>query len=153
MGIIFAALIYRESLPTIAQPLRASVLSLRMFSPSHARNSSSMSTMSDTDTLVDPDSPSDSKLTERLLGKASQGMDSPNGGSRKGGWGFWELMARGPVQVISITMFLNQWVSHLQRGLSLLMIEGSLAGRGRRCPCFSSSTSTSEFIIVVPCAF
>lgn len=69
-----------------------------------------MSNMSDADTLVDPDS-TDSQVKESLLAKMPQGMDSPGyGGSVQKGWGFWELMARGPVQVMSVTMFLNQSV-------------------------------------------
>jgi len=111
LGIIFCALIYRESLPSMAQTrLRPSALALRLFSPAHARTSSSMSNMSDADTLVDPDS-TDSQVKESLLAKMPQGMDSPGyGGSVQKGWGFWELMARGPVQVMSVTMFLNQSV-------------------------------------------
>ena len=66
--------------------------------------------MSDTDTLVDPDSP-DHQLQESLLAKMSQGADSPSyGAARQNGWGFWDLMRRRPVQVMSVTMFLNQYV-------------------------------------------
>lgn len=119
VGIIFAAAIFRESLPNMAKsPLRPSNLALRLFSPTHARSPSSMSNMSDTDTLVDPDS-SDTQVKEGLLANMPQGVDSPGfGGSVKQGWGFWDLMARGPVQIMSVTMFLNQYVLPVVRNPS-----------------------------------
>ena len=92
----------------VDSPYRPSSFSLRQFSPSHFRHSSSVSNMSDTDTLVDRDSP-DSQSKERLLSKMPQGVDAVGfGGSQKKGWGFWDLMAHRPVRVLSATMFLNQ---------------------------------------------
>jgi hypothetical protein len=73
--------------------------------------SSSASILSDSDTLVDPESPI-SPSTERLLAKAPHDtVDQPGfGGSDKQGWTFRRLMAYRPIQVMSVTMFLSSYV-------------------------------------------
>lgn len=85
-GILFAVLFYRESLPSRADQ----TFTLKLLSPAHKRSGSAASFASETETLVDsPD--------ERSLGKVERGP-----------WTFWELMRHRPVQILSVTMFLNQ---------------------------------------------
>ena len=65
--------------------------------------------MSDTETLVgDAESP-DSPSTERLLAKMPQGVDGPGLGIPEyTRWSFMRLMRYRPMQILSLTMFLNQ---------------------------------------------
>jgi hypothetical protein len=114
-GIIFTLIFYTETLPAIADSTdsRKTGFPMRLFqshnSHKHSLSNvsvSAMSTVSDTDTLVDPDSPS-SPSTERLLSKMPQGVDDNGFGVRKRGWTFRELMRHRPVQILSVTMFLN----------------------------------------------
>ena len=62
--------------------------------------------MSDTETLVGDESP-DSPSTERLLAKMPQGIDGP-GVPENPRWSFMRLMRHRPMQILSVTMFLNQ---------------------------------------------
>jgi hypothetical protein len=96
VGILFCACFFRESLPAP----QSSVLSMKYFS--HRRTSSSASTLSDADTLVDPESPT----TERLLSKFPPGAEIAALAPRSE-WTFRRLMAYRPVQIMSVTMFLN----------------------------------------------
>ena len=105
LGIIFCQIYYTESLPSPASYRRSSrSVSLREFG--HRRSSS---VLSDTDTLVDPS-------TETLLSKSSQSVDSPDyTGDIQHTWGFWDLMAYKPVQILSVTMFMNSYVHQWDR--------------------------------------
>jgi len=94
VGIAFCALFFVESLPLPTSP----VLSMKLFS--HQRTSSSLSSVSDAETLVDAESPS----TEALLAKLGTGIERLH---TSGEWTFRRLMAHRPVQLMSITMFLN----------------------------------------------
>lgn len=97
LGIVFCHVYYAESLPNIAD-YRKSSRSMSLRDVGHRRSDS---VLSDTDTLVDPS-------TENLLAKSPQSIDSPGfGGSEKQGWGFWDLMRYKPVQILSVTMFMN----------------------------------------------
>jgi hypothetical protein len=60
----------------------------------------SSSIISDTDTLVD-------QSTESLLAKSPNSPDAPMMPSERDEWGFWDLMAYKPVQILSTTMFMN----------------------------------------------
>ena len=133
LGIIFAIIFYRESLPSIlSNPSRSSSttsFALRLLSPSHARNTS-MSNMSDAETLVEsePSSPAGG-ARERLLSKLPHGLDGPSADDRANQWGedwenrrwgFRELMRHRPVQVMAITSFLSQFVGGAWAAVSLL---------------------------------
>jgi len=118
VGIIFTSLYLRESVSTPVPP----ILSMKLFSAGsrHRRTSSSVSSMSDTETLVDPESPS-SPSTERLLAKTGQGIDPHDFDEPSTGeWTFRRLMAYRPIQVVSVTMFLNAFVSGAWGAASLL---------------------------------
>jgi hypothetical protein len=97
LGIVFCHIYYSESLPTAADYRRSSK-SLSLRDIGHRR---SESVISDTDTLVDPS-------TESLLAKSPTTIDSPiMTASARDEWGFWDLMAYKPVQILSVTMFMN----------------------------------------------
>lgn len=97
LGIVFCQIYYVESLPTVAS-YRKSSKSVSLRDVGHRRSSS---VLSDTDTLVDPS-------TESLLAKSSQNLNSPDhDGDHQQTWGFWDLMAYKPVQILSVTMFMN----------------------------------------------
>ena len=118
VGIIFTSLYLRESVSTPVPP----ILSMRLFSAGsrHRRTSSSVSIMSDAETLVDPESPN-SPSTERLLAKTGQGIDPHDFDEPSSGeWTFRRLMAYRPIQVVSLTMFLNAFVSGAWGAASLL---------------------------------
>lgn len=97
LGIIFCQIYYTESLPT-ASNYRRSSKSVSLRDVGHRRSSS---VISDTDTLVDPS-------TESLLAKSPHGLESPEySGGLQQTWGFWDLMGYKPVQILSVTMFMN----------------------------------------------
>jgi hypothetical protein len=96
LGIVFCHIYYAESLPTAAAYRRSSkTLSLRDIS--HRRSSS---VISDAETLVDPSS-------ESLLNKSQLIRDEEYTPNERDEWGFWDLMAYKPVQILSMTMFMN----------------------------------------------
>jgi hypothetical protein len=102
--IIFCAIVYRESLPSLVNsPVKPTFFSLKNLSPNqprHRRSGSTISVVSETETLVDPES-----------GGADKSL--LKGGSIDGevkDWGLWDLMAHKPMQILSATMFLNQYV-------------------------------------------
>ncbi|OCF36653.1 hypothetical protein I316_01906 [Kwoniella heveanensis BCC8398] len=96
----------------------------------HHRHFSTSSLVSEAETLVDPnDSNRDPHLDpERLLSKLPRGEDGPEptmapvGGvsSRRGEWGFWELMGLKKVRVMAATGFLNAFVQGAWGAASLL---------------------------------
>lgn len=97
LGIVFCHIYYSESLPTAADYRRTSK-SLSLRDVGHRR---SESIISEADTLVDPS-------TETLLSKSPNSIDAPTRPSdEREEWGFWDLMAYKPVQILSVTMFMN----------------------------------------------
>ncbi|ORY27177.1 major facilitator superfamily domain-containing protein [Naematelia encephala] len=151
LGLIFATLFYRESLPglmSLPHNGSTSSFSLKMFSPnpSHRRIGSTMSVsgMSEAETLVeDPESPS----TERLLAKMPQGIDNFAFNGRPAGkqWGFWELMRWRPVQIMSMTMFLNQFVSGAWGAASLLFFFDKNNGLGMSASAIGTALALNGF--------
>jgi len=99
LGIVFCHIYYTESLPSPSSYRRSSKsLSLREIS--HRRSSS---VISDTETLVD-------QSTESLLAKSHNSPGLPMMPGDREEWGFWDLMAYKPVQILSTTMFMNSYV-------------------------------------------
>lgn len=96
LGIVFCHIYYTESLPNPSSYRRSSK-SLSLRDISHRRSSS---VISDTDTLVDPS-------TENLLSKTQDNADLTMMPGERDEWGFWDLMAYKPVQILSTTMFMN----------------------------------------------
>lgn len=97
LGIVFCQIYYTESLPAIADGRRSSK-SISLRNIGHRRSSS---VISDSDTLVDPS-------TESLLAKSPHSPDSLDiSTDEPKEWGFWDLMAYKPVQILSVTMFMN----------------------------------------------
>lgn len=96
LGILFCHIYYTESLPAPSSYRRSSK-SMSLRDISHRRSSS---IISDTDTLVDQSS-------ESLLAKASNSPDTLTMPGERDVWGFWDLMAYKPVQILSTTMFMN----------------------------------------------
>lgn len=96
LGIVFCHIYYTESLPTPSSYRRTSKsLSLR-----DIRHRRSSSVISDADTLVD-------QSTESLLAKSPNSPDTLIMPGESEEWGFWDLMAYKPVQILSTTMFMN----------------------------------------------
>ncbi|ORX39926.1 major facilitator superfamily domain-containing protein [Kockovaella imperatae] len=113
LGLLFGTFCYRETLPGPT----GSMFSMRVFSPTHKRHSSSSTSVSDTETLVGDDTPS----TEMLLAKMPQGVDGPGlAVLEPQRWGFRSLMGYRPVQILSLTMFLNSFVNGAWSAASLL---------------------------------
>lgn len=99
-GILFCHIYYTESLLSATIDRNQSE-QLSLKSLSHRRSSS---IISDADTLVDPS-------TETLLGKSPQMSHSTSSVDKaEQSWGFWDLMAYKPVQILSVTMFMNSYV-------------------------------------------
>lgn len=97
LGIVFCHIYYSESLPTAADYRRSSK-SLSLRDMGHRRSDS---VISEADTLVDPS-------TENLLSKTLPTVDAPLPlALEREEWGFWDLMAYKPVQILSVTMFMN----------------------------------------------
>jgi len=150
-GVIFTALFFKESLPAIVDaPNKPSAFSLKMFSNNgHKRSQSSvsvsgMSIVSDTDTLVESESP-DSPSTERLLSKMPGGTDDNGFGVKKKGWTFMELMKHRPVQILSVTMFLNQFVGGGWAAGSLLFFFDRHNGLGMSANAIGTAFAVNGF--------
>jgi hypothetical protein len=124
IGIIFAAVFYVESLPTLPSTPSSQSFTLRLLSARHNRMDSSASINSETETLVGSPSSKDrdaddeldamspaSPTTPKLISKMPQGVDSPvYGGNERKGWGFKDLMRYRPMRMLCLTMFLNSYV-------------------------------------------
>ena len=132
LGILFGTFAYRETLPNLSSyRSSSSLLSLRHFTPSHKRNSSSLTNMSDTETLVGDSESPDSPSVERLLAKMPQGVDGPGlGVLEEEEWTFKRLIRHRPVQILSVTMFLNQFVGGAWSAGSLLFFYDKYNGLG-----------------------
>ena len=126
LGIVFCQIYYTESLPNVAS-YRKSSKSVSLRDVGHRRSSS---VISDTDTLVDPS-------TESLLAKSPHSLSSTAyDGDQQQTWGFWDLMAYKPVQILSVTMFMNSCVYPVSSRSQQLTI-GQICGR-----CMGSWIST-----------
>jgi hypothetical protein len=130
LGIVFCHIYYTESLPSPSSYKRNSK-SLSLNDMSHRRSSS---VISDTDTLVD-------QSTESLLAKSHNSPDLPMMPGDKEEWGFWDLMAYKPVQILSTTMFMNSYVSIRGNGLMLVLS----AEHGQLVPSCSFSTNVTAY--------
>ncbi|GFZ45612.1 hypothetical protein JCM24511_03340 [Saitozyma sp. JCM 24511] len=134
VGIIFAAVFYVESLPTLPSTPPSQSITLRLLSSRHNRVDSSVSINSETETLVGSPSSKDrdgddeldamspvSPTTPKLISKMPQGVDSPvYGGNERKGWGFKDLMRYRPMRMLCLTMFLNSFVGGAWAAVSLL---------------------------------
>jgi hypothetical protein len=130
LGIVFCHIYYTESLPSPSSYKRNSK-SLSLNDMSHRRSSS---VISDTDTLVD-------QSTESLLAKSHNSPDLPMMPGDREEWGFWDLMAYKPVQILSTTMFMNSYVSI--RGTELMSVLS--AEHGQLDPSCSFSTNVTAY--------
>ncbi|KAL7424049.1 hypothetical protein Q5752_001634 [Cryptotrichosporon argae] len=122
LGLVFCALVYRESLPSLqaAEPSTPrQAFSFRLLS--HRRSSSLASIDSEAETLVDPASPGGNNK----LGGGGDGF-----GAARREWAFWDLMALRDVQVGSATLFLNSFVSGAWGAASLLFFFDKNHGLG-----------------------
>lgn len=146
IGITFAIFVYRESLPSLARnPNRPSLLSLLPLTGTrsfHRRNESLASATSETETLVDPGSPI-SPSAQALMAKLPQGIDQGAGypAPLNKKWGFWELMAHRPVQIMSCTMFLTSFVQGAWGAVSLLFFFDKNNGLGMSASAIGTALS------------
>ena len=148
LGILFGTVAYRETLPNLASyRSSSSLLTLRVFSPTHKRNSSSLTNMSDTDTLVGDPEALDSPSAERLLAKMPQGVDGPGLGvlEEDPEWTFNRLIRHRPVQILSITMFLNQFVGGAWSAGSLLFFYDKFNGLGMSAQSIGTALAVNGF--------
>jgi len=130
LGIVFCHIYYTESLPSPSSYGRSSK-SLSLRDISHRRSSS---VISDTETLVD-------QSTESLLAKSHNTPDLPMMPGDREEWGFWDLMAYKPVQILSTTMFMNSYVSMCDTEL----MSDSLAEHGQLDHSCSSLTNATAY--------
>ncbi|KAK4685574.1 hypothetical protein P7C73_g4573, partial [Tremellales sp. Uapishka_1] len=134
LGLVFAFFFYRESLPSV-EPAPGGFLSyFASKSTGHKRKTSSLSSASDLETLVDPDSPSD-----RLM------KSSP--GERKA-WGFWDLIALRKVRIMLVTLFLNQFVGGAWSAVSLLFLFDKNNGLGMSPSAIGTSLAINGLVTI-----
>ena len=146
LGITFGTFYYQETLPTLSGSSRSpsTLLSMRMFS--HKRNSSSYSNMSDTETLVGDNESPDSPSVEHLLAKMPQGVDD-NGFEdiEKREWTLARLLNHRPVQILSLTMFLNQFIGTAWGAGSLLFFFDKNHGLGMSPAAIGTALAVNGF--------
>ncbi|RXK39482.1 hypothetical protein M231_03150 [Tremella mesenterica] len=151
VGIAFASLVYRESLPSIHYSAlsRKPIFNFRLFAR-HDRNASVTSVNSEAETLVDPESPM-TPSRNRLLPKFQQGLDQGNGfpSPRNRSWKLSELMAHRPVRVMSVTTFLNSFVQAAWQAVSLLFFFDKNNGLGMSASAIGLSLAVNGFFTII----
>lgn len=126
MGLVFAATVYKETLPAIVDARNAPSLRLRLFPSSQASHTRSASLLSDASAETLVGSPTADKGSGSFTASPVESLDPDREAllhsqpTPPPKWTFKALLRHRPVQVSSLTLFINQFVSSGWSAVSLL---------------------------------